>query len=273
MAQLALSPDGQRVAVRSDESGNSDVWVHDLTRATNTRLTFDEQTEFQPAWSPSGTEIVYCKGTSLMRKAADGTGEAVALLQAKNAVYWPNWSRDGRYLVYEEGSPDTGRDIRYVDLGANGVAGEPVTLLGSPAAERFPNISPNGRFLAYASGESGRSEVYVRPFPSGTGRWQVSLTGGVFPRWRGDGRELYYVGNDMLIAVPVSSDSALTLGQPQTLFEAAGVSPAAQGARGYDVSADGQRFLTIMPVEGNEQTASPKIRIVQNWHEEFRDRK
>ncbi len=162
IAQPALSPDGQRVAVRSNESGNFDVWIHDLTRSTKTRLTFDEVTEAHPAWSPSGQEIAYRRNDrgprdTLMRKSADGTGEAVVLVESESDLHWPDWSHDGRYLVYSEENSETGRDIRYVELGSDGAASEPVTFLSTPANEDRPQLSPDGRFLAYVSTESGRT--------------------------------------------------------------------------------------------------------------------
>ncbi len=271
----SLSPDGQRVAVSSAESGNDDIWVHDLTRSTKTRLTFEDQREFFPAWSPSGREIVYqYEGPPhrLMRRAADGTGEAVVLLEAETRLLRSEWSHDGRYLVYDASIPPAATDIRYIELGTDGEAGEPVMFLGSPADEQFAKLSPNGRFLAYESDESGRYEIYVLSFPGGDGKRQVSGNGGQQVRWRSDGRELYYVEGDTLMAVSVSTESAITLRQPQRLFEAPGFAIAGAGAGGgYDVSADGERFLTIAPVEGAD-AAPPTIRIVENWYEEFRDR-
>ncbi len=147
-----------------------------------------------------------------------------------------------------------------------------MTFLSTPAQERSPKLSPDGRFLAYLSDESGRNEIYVRPFPDGTGKWPVSVNGGSQLRWGSDSKELYYVeGEATLMAVSVSTDGVFTLGQPRQLFESSdlrqpgGVSPT------YDVSADGERFVMIAPVEGDE-AAAPKIRVVENWHEEFRDR-
>jgi Tol biopolymer transport system component len=126
MAQPALSPDGQRIAVRSTESGNTDIWVHDLIRSTRTRLTFEEEVEACPTWSLSGREIAYRKGRSLLHKAADGTGEAVVLMEAEGLLYSPDWSRDGRYLVYFEVDQETGEDIRDVELQADGEAAESI---------------------------------------------------------------------------------------------------------------------------------------------------
>ena len=277
----SLSPDGRRVAVTSTESGNADIWVHDLIRSTKTRLTFEDQREVYSAWSPSGREIVYQSlgpPHRLMRRAADGTGEAVVLLEADFTLVRPEWSRDGRYLVYDgiELGAGSRNDIRYIELGTDVEAGEPVMVLGSPADEQFAKLSPDGRFLAYESDESGRYEIYVRSFPGGDGKRQVSVNGGQQARWRSDGRELYYVEGDTLMAVSVSTESAITLRQPpRPLFDAPGLASAFGGAvGGYDVSADGRRFLTVAPLEDGDEVeaAPPKIRLVQNWYEEFRDR-
>ena len=164
-------------------------------------------------------------------------------------------------------------DIRYLELETNGDAPEPTTFLSTPAVERVAKLSPDGRFLAYISDDSGRPEIYVRPFPDGAGKWQASVIGGTQPRWRSDGKELYYVeGQGALMAVPVATEPGFTLGQPQQLFETPDLVRLG-GAPQYDVSADGQRFITIAPVEdGDEEAAPPTIRVVENWYEEFRDR-
>jgi dipeptidyl aminopeptidase/acylaminoacyl peptidase len=243
----SLSPDGRRVAVSSTESGNPDIWVHDLIRSTKTRLTFDEAPERTPTWSPSGEQIVY------WLNGADGA--------------------DGRYLVYQENAgPETRSDIRYVELEADGSASEPVAFLATPADEQTPKLSPDGRFVAYTSDESGRGEVYVRPFPEGAGRWQASVDGGTRPRWSRNGRELYYVsGADALMSVPVSTGQGVALGRPQELFRSDDLISNTSSVT-YDISGDGQRFITIARVEQDAEEAPPKIRIVQNWFEEFRNR-
>ncbi len=242
MGVLALSPDGQRIAVRSTESGNLDIWIHDLNRSTKTRLTFDGATEQSPIWSPSGAEIVYTRigtgGASLMRKAADGTGEAVVLIEADGYPFASDWSTDGRYLAYSELTSEANFDIGYVELQSNGETSEPVTFLSTPLLESILMFSPDGRFVAYVSEESGLFEVYVRPFPDGTaGKWQVSVNGG-----------------------------------SQPLFESVDLITR-DGGTMYDVAADGERFVTISPVEdADEEAAPPTIRVVENWYEEYRDR-
>ncbi len=270
MRAPSLSPDEGRVAVSSAESGGNDIWVHDLTRSATTRLTSDPLTERGAAWSPSGGEIAFARmspdGFILLRVAADGTGTPVAL----SAGEWPDWSRDGRFLLFNEAQAGATRrtvDLRYFELQADGRMSEPLKFLDTPQRELAPKLSPDGRFVAYQSDESGRVEVYVRPFPDGTGKWQASVNGGAEPRWRSDGKELYYLTGSTLMSVSVSTGQDLTLGQPQALFESTDLS----GLAGYDVSRDGQRFLTISPVE-DSISAPPKVRIVQNWYEEFRDR-
>ena len=134
-------------------------------------------------------------------------------------------------------------------------------------------LSPDGRFVAYVSNESGRAEIYVRPFPDGAGRWQASVEGGSQPRWSRDGRELYYVQNTTLMSVSVSTGQGVTLGQPRPLFQSDVLGSTAPPPN-YDVSADGQRILTRRPIQNaGGEAEPPKIRVVQNWHEEFRGRK
>jgi serine/threonine-protein kinase len=277
MAHAALSPDGKRVAVVATESGNADVWVHDVTRSTKTRLTFAPGNEVAPVWSSSGQEIVYSVAEAgIERKAADGTGDPTVLTQSGNS---PDLSRDGRYLVYHASGGATGQDIFYVELSADGAVGEPIAFLSEPGNQVVPKLSPDRRFLAYVSNESGRTEIYVRPFPDGAGKWQASVEGGSRPRWRSDAKELFFVNAATLMAVSVSTDAGFTLGQPQRLFDSPDLIRGGGNVPFHDVSADGQRFVTIASLEGLQPGASeqsepepPKIRVVQNWAEEFRDR-
>jgi Tol biopolymer transport system component len=173
-------------------------------------------------------------------------------------------------LFYRERSgPENGADILYLDLQTDGDDSEPVTFLGTPAGESSARLSPDGRYLAYQSDELGRQEIYVRPFPDGAGQWSVSVNGGRQPRWRSDGKELYYVEGTTLLAVSVSTEQGFTSGQLEVLFESPDLAPDGTGA--YHVTADGQRFVMIAPVEGDE-AEPPTIRVVLNWSEEFRDR-
>jgi hypothetical protein len=141
-------------------------------------------------------------------------------------------------------------------------------FLESSFNQHSGQLSPDGRFLAFCSDESGRYEVWVRPFPEGGGKWRVSARGGITPRWSHDGKELFYLEGYTLMAAPVSTTTGFSVGAVVELFQDASLG---QGSAGYDVSADGKRFLLVEQVQDGE-TKAPAIRIVQNWFEEFRDR-
>ncbi len=273
IASPTVSPDGRLLAVSAVDGGNRDIWIHDPVRDTKMRLTFDEGSERRPTWSPSGREITYRRrqgsGWSIASKATDGTGEATVLVGSEALVSVPDWSHDGKHLAYHGISADTRRNIWYLKPGGDGV--QPTIFLSTPANEAAAKFSPDGRYLAYVSDESGREEVYVRPFPEGSGKWQVSVNGGVQPRWRHDGRELFYVEESTLMGVVVATEQGFVLGQRQRLFESEDLRAAAFSGPQYDVSADGQRFLTTTPAE-DENAPPPSIRVVQNWYGEFRDR-
>ncbi len=220
----SLSPDGRRVAVTSRESEYEEIWIYDLLSDAKTRLTFDDVGQSKPTWSPSGREIAYRQEVrysyahtssqrretrAILRQSADGSGEAVSLVESEDAVRL-HWS--GRHLVYSVLKRDSHsrRDLRYLELEPSGVS-EPITWLATPFSEADPRLSPDGRFLAYASDESNASysersafEIYVRPFPEGPGKWQVSSNGGILPRWRADAKELYYMQGRTVMAVTVS---------------------------------------------------------------------
>ena len=273
---LALSPDGKSVAVEAEEAdGNWDIWVHDAVRGGKTRLTFDPAQDGHPAWSPSGEQITFHSrrggGDGIFSKPTDGSGEAVLLVGEDAAVRAPDWSRDGKFVIYAaRRSEDTLDDLWYLKPKSGGEGFEPAPYLRTAADERIPVFSPDGRYVAYVSGESGRDEVYVRPFPEGGGKWQVSIDGGTQPRWRRDGKELFYVEEDQLMAVSVSTTQGFSPGTPKLLFRDQWLRSPFPKQR-YDVSPDGRRFVLREAVEG-ATGKPPAIRVVMNWYEEFRDR-
>jgi serine/threonine protein kinase/Tol biopolymer transport system component len=269
-ADPRLSPDGKRLAVTVGDP-QTNIWVFDLVRGTKTRLTFDNATHNQPSWSPDGSRIAFASfsgpfagaglGSSLHTKASNGTGQDALLLAAEQQIAhtYPEFSPDGRYLVYDRGSGPTGGAVWAVPL-----SGEkkpfPVVQPQSPQNNVFESrLSPDGRWLAYTSDDSGSAEIYVSPFPGGGGRWQISTNGGAVPVWRRDGKELFYWANDqMLTAVEVNPRGPeFQIGAAKPLFR---LSSPGLGIP-YDVSPDGQRFLVnYLP----EDTSTP-LTLVVNW--------
>ena len=270
----ALSPDGRQVAVRGLEDNNEDVWVHQVGRSLKRRLTFDAATDGLPIWSPSGKEIAFRSDRGegydkIYIRPADGTGEPALLVDNPLDEIPNDWSLDGKYLLYSVNGEETAWDLWYLKRKEDRSGFEPVPFLQTSFSERASKFSPDGRFVAYVSDESGRNEVYVRPFPGGDGKWQVSGNGGTQPRWSQDGKELFYVERDTLMAVAVATTPSFTSGAVTRLFQDAYL--LGLDAPRYDVSGDGRRFVLREPVAGAEEKP-PSIHIVQNWYEEFRNR-
>ncbi len=255
-----LSPNGKMVATdRLDaQSANRDIWLYDLARGTDQRLTFADNNQF-PVWTPDGLRVAYVKRAErkIVAKAADGTGQEEVLETAEK--FPEDWSRDGGFLLTEtpNTNPKTGNDMWVLPLsGPN--ARKPVALLQTEFGERHPRVSPDGRWLAYESDESKRNQVYVVGFPGLNGHWQISADGGRRPVWSRDGRELYFVSADnKLMAVQIQPGAQFQAGVPKPLFDVrlGATNPT------YDVSADG-RFLIATPAE---QSATVPMTVVLNW--------
>ncbi len=271
--QLDLSPDGRRVAaMRSDpQTGDSDIWLFDVARAASSRFTFHPAIEGFPVWSPDGSRIAFYSTRdgpwNLYQKAASGTGEDESLLKTQ-ADKWPtDWSRDGRFLLFGESDAKTRMDLWVLPLTAEtkDAGRKPMPFLRTEFHERNGRFSPDGKWVAYDSNESGRYEVYVREFlpgqPASGGKWPVSTGGGVGPRWRGDGKELFYLAPDRkLMAVEVKAGTRFEAEIPRPLFQTR-VFTGAPGA-GYAVTGDGQRFLILSEAEG---AAGEPATVFLNW--------
>jgi serine/threonine-protein kinase len=279
MDSPALSPDGRFVAFSAFSQGNEDIWVYDLARETATRLTFDPERDTWPVWSPDGRLVAFSSdrsgGGDLYVKAADGRGSETLLVGEPGSDIPMSWSQDGRHLIYQNTLGSTGWDLWRVSLQVDRdgmrAEGAPQPFLRTPFIEVRGRLSPDGRYLAHQSTESGRSEVYVRPFPSGEGKWQVSSEGGGSPRWSPKGDMLYYVadgsvsGNGPLMAASVEMVKGFRTGRPVKVFDL----PSGVDLSEFDVFPDGQRFLTVQAV-GDPQTL---ITVVENWAREFMGRK
>ena len=221
-ANPRLSPDGKRLSLTVLKDGNFDIWVYDLERGVPTRLTFDDAPETEQVWSPDGRFLAFSSGRAgadnLYRKRADGSGEEERLTTSDNPMWANAWSSDGRSIAFVAMGANGNFDVTMLSLADNKVQ----PLLNSKFREADPAISPDGRWLAYSSNESGRLEVYVRPYPSGAGRWQVSDNGGGFPRWTGNGRELVYRVDDGIMAASIeATGDSIRTGKPSRLFTGA----------------------------------------------------
>lgn len=259
----SLSPDGRKLAVQSAEN-EPDLWVYDLDRGIKTRFTSDSTFHAHAAWTPSGDEITYAtlrNGTlDIASKPSGGAGEAKLLVGTPLDEDFPNWSPNRRFLIYAARSNAVKSHLLYRERRPDGTLGDPAVFLQAAFQATDPRFSPDGRFVAYTSDESGKNEVYVRDFPNGKNQWQISLNGGAAPRWRRDGKEIFYVAQNKLMAVAIATGSVLSPGVPVVLFQKPFL------GTGYEVAADGKRF--IVP----ERPAEPplSIHVVHNWFEEFR---
>jgi eukaryotic-like serine/threonine-protein kinase len=260
-----VSPDGRRVAA-GIEGADSQIWLYDLARDTLTRLTFEGTGNIDPIWTPDGKRIVF-KGDKqrLFWQPADGSGPAAEL--TKNDLASNNipgsFSPDGQVLAFVEMNP--GYEVHTLPL----TDGNPKPFIRSPSNGTAPRFSPDGHFIAYASDESGRFEIYVRPYPGPGGKWQISTEGGTEPVWNPKGRELFYRSGTKMVAVEVTTQGTFSADRPKLLFEAPYV-PSPRSFQDYDVSPDGQRFLML---KTNEQTQAPdQINVVLNWFEELKQK-
>jgi Tol biopolymer transport system component len=246
--------------------GTPDVWLLDVTRATTTRFTFDPAGDSNPVWSPDGSHIVFASSRNgkidLFDKPADGSADEQPLLATPLDKAPQDWSSDGRFLLYAIQDPKTASDLWALPMSGDR---KPFPVVQTPFDEVQGQFSPDGRWVAYASNETGRYDVYVRPFPGPGGKSQVSTGGGIFPRWRHDGQELFYIAPDnRMMAVPIQVGGTLSAGTAVALFPtqlATGIVGTSQSHAQYAVAADG-RFLLNVPV--GDPAASPIV-IVQNW--------
>jgi len=269
-AEVVLSPDDRQaiIGLIDVETGNRDLWLLDLERQIKSRFTFADGNDWIPVWSPDGTRVAYTsdqKGASdLYVQSVVGGGDAEVLLDDEKLNFPMSWSQDSRYLLYEAWVA-SGPDIYALDLEDGG---DPIPIVISDFFDRFPFISPDGRWLAFASDESGQMEVYVTAFPKPARKWQVSIDGGLRPRWSTSGTQIYYQNDKDLMAAPVdASGEVVRVGEVTKVLE---FSPANDGYS-YAVSADGERFLTIKSGEKGEREALDPMTIVLNWQSDLRE--
>jgi serine/threonine-protein kinase len=273
LGELSMSPDGQRVALRSAKA-NDDIHVFDIPRASLTRFTSEGGDEQNPAWTPDGKRLAYASargGISTMYwKTADGNGTPEKILTPQHPQRPSSFSPDGKFLAYTEVHPQNGLDIWTVRLDDSSRQPEP--FLRTPFDEDLPLFSPNGHWLAFRSNESGRMEVYVAQFPGAAVKHQISIDGGDQPMWAPDGKQLFFLKENRVMGVELNGVAGLHPAKARMLFERA-VSPSAadSGVWGhtYAVFPDGKRVLFVDNVV---QPEIRELRVILNWFEELKAR-
>jgi len=261
---LGLSPDERRVAVdlTDTQTGTTDIWLFDLSRGIPSRFTTDPAPDTSPLWSPDGSRIVFSASrggvADLYQKIGSGAGNEEVLLKSSETKVPEDWSSDGQFIIYQTLNPKTKQDLWVLPIYGDR---QPFAFLQTEFNEQQAQFSRDGKWIVYTSDESGAPEVYVQTYPASGGRWRVSTSGGSQPRWRRDGKELFYISADRkLMAVDVKLGKTFESGEPKALFGTR-VFTLAAFRNFYAVTADGQRFLINSTIE---ETSAP-INVVVNW--------
>ena len=272
--QIRISPDGQRIAIsRVDSKGALDIWLYQINRDAWTRFTFSDGTDTDPVWSPDSKMIVYgsdIKGVvDIYLRPSSGAGAEEVILETSVSKIPTDWSRDGKFIAYH--SLSSNRDIWILPMSSSGKKSErePFPFLQTEFNETGAVFSPDGRWIAYQSNESGQNEIYIRPFPGPGGKWQVSTKGGTRPRWRGDGKELFFVALDLkgMSAEIKTNDATVTVGLERPLFQFGSFIGFGITRSLYDVSSDGHKFL-VETTQGD--VFSVPVTLVVNWLDELK---
>jgi eukaryotic-like serine/threonine-protein kinase len=265
-----LSPEGKRLALRlwTQPVGNFEVWVYDLARGVHARTSFNALTGFSPVWSPGGLQLAYShsapriSGDHLFLLNADGTGREQLLespFLESIANYPSSWSPDGASLLFDRQDKSGKISVWVLPLGGDR---KPYAFVETQFDSQMGMFSPDGHWVAYVSNDSGKAEIYVVPFPGPGTRVRVSMDGGAQPRWRRDGRELFYLSpaTEMMAAEVSAGPGDFRVGAVRRLFALSGLG----GVPGnlYDVTADGQKFIAVQDLE---HTSTVPLTIVINW--------
>jgi eukaryotic-like serine/threonine-protein kinase len=257
---VALSPDGSRVAVQRIVLEANDIWTIDLARGVPSRFTLSPDVDDDPVWSPDGKTIAFSSVRDgipgIYQQHPGGAGAAELLFTNHASVHPTSWSPDGRFLLFEQTDPISASDVWVLPLQGNTA---PYSYVATPFSESDAHFSPDGKWIAYTSDESGRQEVYVQSFPDLGDKVQISTRGGVSPRWAPDGHELYFLSIErQLMAVPIRLTNPLQAGSPTHLFHTS----IGLGANRYVPSPDGKRFLFSV---GIAESSPAEIVVVLSW--------
>jgi len=266
-----LSPNGSRVLSERQFSDGTEWWIYDLVRKIEKRVA-SRGTRIVPVWSPDGSSVWRASGVgdeAQVDQIDIETGQEKLIRKWNHpAAYLSDRSRDGRYVVFTQIDPKTQADIWYARI-ENGELGESVKLVGTSSVESQGQLSSDGKWLAYYSDESGDGQVYVRAFPSGGETWKVSPGSAQEPRWRADGKELYYLSSSGLTAVTVAPDGhgGLRFGAPQKLFDYQGrhIVPQ-QNIWSYSPSSDGKFLVNV-----RTGASKPSVAVILNWQARLKE--
>jgi eukaryotic-like serine/threonine-protein kinase len=265
ISRISLSPDGARVALSIGDGAGQDIWTYDLVRDTLTRVTTHPEVDTAPVWAPDGRSLVFRshrEGGGLFLQSVDPPGDARRLTSPGGPIHTAyDFTRDGRAVLFTEFRSYPDQDVGMVDVESGAIT----WLLTGKAAEMRPRLSPDGRWLAYSADESGRFEVYVRPFPAlHAGRWQISSGGGTSPQWSPNGRELWFDNGKALHLVDVSvAGDRLVVSRPRPVITAATMYRDRLGPS-YEIAPDGERILTFSVNRRPPAGPSP-LMILENW--------
>ena len=275
-----FAPDGRRLAVEIFDGRQWDIWTYEWARDTLSRLTFDATDDEKPVWTPDGRRIVFAgrradkSNFNLYWQRADGTGDVQRLTESKNPQFPASWHPSGRFLAFIESAPQTLSDLMILPLEGDEASGwrpgEPTVFLRTPFAEHEPMFSPDGQWIAYHSNETGRNEVYVRPFPGPGGKWQISTGGGTYPSWSRARHELFYSTPDRQIAfASYAVEGDVFRADKPRLWSSERFTLRVR-QRSIDLHPDGDRFaLAAVPAEA-AAAKHDKVVFIFNFFDELR---
>jgi serine/threonine-protein kinase len=281
-ANPRFAPEGGRLAMYINDGKQSDVWIYDWARDTLSRFTFDPANDIYSAWTPDGRRLAFASARAdkatlnLYWQRADGTGEVQRLTESKNNQYPTSWHPSGKSLAFDETNLQTRRDVMILPMEGDEASGwkpgKPTVFLNSPFNEWFATFSPDGRWLAYASDESGRLEVYVRPFPGPGGKWQISAAGGSYAVWSRARHELFYESpspdNRIMVASYTTEGDSFRAEKPQGWADRRfGERP--QGWD-FDLHPDGERVVVAPGPETQTAAKQDHVVFIFNFFDELR---